>query len=81
MQFTFSGSGRERKDITGVRFIPNPNGSVCVLQPPLWEMTTNQREPGESAEEFEERIKQGDDLVVDKINNLYVGGIDGIDIG
>ena len=79
MQFIFNGAGRERKDITGVRFVPNPNGSVYILQPPLWEIT-NQKEPGESIEEYEERKNQ-DEFISEKISNLYVGGIDGIDIG
>lgn len=79
MQFIFNGSNRERSNITGVKFVPNKNGNVYILQPPLWEIT-NQKEPGESIEEYEERKKQ-DEFVSEKINNLYVGGIDGIDIG
>lgn len=79
MQFIFKGPSRDRKDITGVKFVPSPNGSVLILQPPLWEIT-NQKEPGESVEEYEERKNQ-DEFVTEKINNLYVGGIDGIDIG
>ena len=79
MQFTFNGASRERNNITGVRFIPNRNGPVYILQPPLWEIT-NQREPGESNEDYQERKNQ-DEIITDKINNLYVGGIDGIDIG
>jgi len=31
MQFIFNGSNRERSNITGVKFIPNPNGSVYIL--------------------------------------------------
>ena len=79
MQFIFKGPSRDRKDISGVRFVPSPNGPVHILQPPLWEIT-NQKEPGESIEEYEERKNQ-DEFINEKINNLYVGGIDGIDIG
>jgi len=79
MQFIFKGSSRERNNITGVRFVPNNSGPVYILQPPLWEIN-NDKEPGESIEEYEER-KQQDNPINEKINNLYVGGIDGIDIG
>jgi hypothetical protein len=54
MQFIFKGPSRDRKDISGVRFVPSPSGPVHILQPPLWEIT-NQKEPGESIEEYEER--------------------------
>ena len=37
MEFIYDGPGRERENIKGVRFKPNPNGSVCILEPPLWE--------------------------------------------
>lgn len=59
MQFIYSSPDRKRENITGVKFIPNPNGSVYMLEEPLWEQSEK----------------------ADKINNLYVAGIDGIDIG
>jgi hypothetical protein len=31
MQFVFNGPSRDRNNITGVKFIPNKNGSVYVL--------------------------------------------------
>jgi len=57
MEFIYSGPERKRENITGVRFKPNPNGPVRILEHPLWE----------------------DDSPI--IQNLYVAGIDGIDIG
>ena len=59
MEFIYSGPERKRENIVGARFKPNPNGSVYILEHPIWE----------------ENDKQ------EKINNLYVAGIDGIDIG
>ena len=79
MQFIFKGPDRKRENITGVRFIPKADGPVHILQAPLWEIQ-NAIEPGESIEEYEER-KQQDEAITQKITNLYVGGIDGIDIG
>ena len=81
MQFTYSGPGRNRENISGVKFVPKPGGPVHILQEPLWEIS-NDREPGESLEMYEERKKLEKDLDISmKINNLYVAGIDGIDIG
>ena len=81
MQFTYSGPGRNRENISGVKFVPKPGGPVHILQEPLWEIS-NDREPGETLEMYEERKKLEKDLDISmKINNLYVAGIDGIDIG
>lgn len=81
MQFVYKGSGRNRTDIIGVKFIPKADGPVRILQEPLWE-TNNQLEPGETEEEYEERMKISQEEPISmKINNLYVAGIDGIDIG
>ena len=80
MQFIYKGPRRERNDITGVKFIPKADGPVYVLQEPLWELT-NDKQPGESIEEYEERKQLDSENISSKINNLYVAGIDGIDIG
>lgn len=81
MKFIYKGPGRSRNDIVGVEFVPKADGPVHILQEPLWEIS-NQMEPGETKEEYEERIKiSQEEPVTMKINNLYVAGIDGIDIG
>ena len=58
MEFVYSGADRKRESIVGVRFKPNPQGPVHILEEPLWEIEKSE-----------------------KIHNLYVAGIDGIDIG
>jgi len=58
MEFIYSGPGRKRSDISGVRFRPHKEGPVYILEEPVWVDDPKQ-----------------------KIRNLYVGGIDGIDIG
>ena len=58
MEFIYSGPERKRENIIGVRFKPNLNGPVRILEEPLWEMDNSPI-----------------------IQNLYVAGIDGIDIG
>ena len=57
MEFTYNNPDRKRENITGVKFKPNPNGPIYILENPV------------------------EDDSHDKINNLYVAGIDGIDIG
>lgn len=81
MQFTYKGPGRTRNDISGVKFVPKADGPIYILQAPLWEISDD-REPGETEEMYKER-KQLEDIpkISSKINNLYVAGIDGIDIG
>lgn len=82
MQFTYNGPNRNRNNITGVRFIPKADGPVHILQPPLWELTED-REPGETKEMYEERLQleKNQERISSKISNLYVAGIDGIDMG
>ena len=58
MEFIYNGPERRRENIMGVRFKPNPNGPVHILEHPVWESNGGE-----------------------KIRNLYVAGIDGIDIG
>ena len=80
MQFTYkSGSSRKREDINGVRFIPKADGPIYILQEPLWEIADDKL-PGETDEEYENR-KNIDGRVTEKVKDLYVAGIDGIDIG
>ena len=82
MDFVYRGSGRKREDIIGAKFIPKVGGPIHILQEPLWEIApAKQMEPGESEEDFAVRQQITDSFINEKVNNLYVGGIDGIDIG
>lgn len=57
MEFIYNSPERKRENIIGVKFKPNPNGPIYILEHPI---------------EEEGHLK---------IRNLYVAGIDGIDIG
>jgi hypothetical protein len=82
MQFIFKGPSRDRKDITGVRFVPSQNGPIYILQHPLWEISQGTDfEPDESEEEYKNRKAIEGEVSFNKMNNLYVAGIDGIDLG
>ena len=68
-QFMFKqGSDRTNmKNVTGVRWIQNNNGLVHILEHPIW-MGIHEDEEGNSIQYGQKR-------------NLYVAGVDGIDIG
>ena len=82
MEFVYSDPNHKRDSIKGVRFKPHPNGPVYILQHPLWEIPTGQDiEPGETDEEYSYRKSSEEQVAYSKMNNLYVAGIDGIDLG
>ncbi len=80
LEFTYKGPRREREYINGVKFIPKADGPIHILQRPLWEISID-KEPGETEEMYRERKELEEEDYSRKIANLYVGGIDGIDIG
>ena len=67
-QFLYkNGNDKVASNVTGVRWIPGRDGLVHILEKPLWEIqTTNQ---------------DGDLTTYKEMRNLYVAGIDSIDIG
>ena len=81
-KFNYNNPNHKRESITGVQFIPKADGPIYILQHPLWEITTgNDREPDESEEEYKARKEIEDNVSFNKMSNLYVAGIDGIDLG
>lgn len=72
LQFVYKGGkDQDLKNIVGVRWIEDPNGPIYVSEKPIWE------------EEHTEINDQGKEIIVTykEMSNLYVAGIDGIDIG
>lgn len=67
LEYQFRNGQHTKENITGFRWIDNPNGKVHILEHPLW--TLNKTD------------ENGNPIVVDKMRNLYVAGIDSIDIG
>ena len=81
-KFNYNNPSHKRESITGVQFIPKPDGPIYILQHPLWEISTGMdKEPDESDEEYEDRKQLEEKVTYSKMNNLYVAGIDGIDLG
>lgn len=72
LQFIYkSGSDRSLKNISGVKWIPDPKGPIRIIEKPLWE------------ERITEIDEDGKEVVqsYSEMRNLYVAGIDSIDIG
>lgn len=81
-KFNYNNPNHKRESITGVQFIPKPDGPIYILQHPLWEISTgNDIEPDESNEEYKDRKELEGAVSFNKMSNLYVAGIDGIDLG
>lgn len=81
-KFNYSNPNHKRDSITGVQFIPRKDGPVYILQHPLWEITQGEdKEPNESEDEYKTRKELEGAVTFSKMNNLYVAGIDGIDLG
>ena len=68
------------ENIDGIKWIPHPDGKVKILEHPVWsdlymeELQKKKSIAEEKGEEFEMPVYK-------EMENLYVAGIDGIDIG
>ena len=81
-KFNFANPNKSRDSFVGVQFIPRSDGPVYILQHPLWEIQRGEDfEPDESEEEYQNRKEMEEQVTYNKMNNLYVAGIDGIDLG
>ena len=71
LEYSFKDKKQLQENINGFRWIPNQAGKIKILEHPLWLLP-------------EQKDEQGNIIwtpPADRINNLYVIGIDGIDIG
>lgn len=69
VEYNYKNKQHTQDNIIGFNWIKNPNGSIKILEHPLWELPPQKDESGKLMP------------VPDKIKGLYVIGIDGIDIG
>lgn len=68
LQYTFKGGVKNKENISGFKWTPNRNGKIHILEHPEWTLIRN-------TEEDEEKYSSS------KMRNLYVAGIDSIDLG
>ncbi len=71
LEYTFKDGKHIEDNINGFRWIPNDNGKIKILEHPIWTLSERKDEDGKVIWK----------PPVDKIRDLYVIGIDGIDIG
>lgn len=70
LEYAFKDGKHSVENINGFKWIPNNQGKIKILEHPLWHLSP-----------IEENGKVVWTPPADKIRNLYVIGIDGIDIG
>ena len=71
IEYLYKDSNHSEQNITGFRWIPNQNSNLQILEHPLWTLPPKTDEAGNVIWNPPK----------EKIRNLYVIGIDGIDIG
>ena len=70
LEYKYKDGAHIEQNLDGFKWIPNPNGKIKVLEHPLWTLPEKRDEEGNVIWRPPERIR-----------DLYVIGIDGIDIG
>lgn len=70
LDYTYRNDKHTQESISGFRWTPDNNQHIKILERPIWELPPKELDDGTMWYP-----------PVDKINNLYVIGIDGIDIG
>ena len=80
IDYYYKGNKHSIENIDGFKWIPNSNGKVRILEHPVWsdlymeELQKQKEKAEENGEDFEIPVYK-------EMNDLYVAGIDGIDIG
>lgn len=67
LEYIFKNGQHSKENITGLRWIKNNNGDVQIIEHPIWTQTSYDED--------------GNELKYEKMNGLYVAGIDSIDLG
>ena len=70
LEYKYKDGAHVEQNLDGFKWIPNPNGKIKILEHPLWTLPEKRDEDGNIIWRPPERIR-----------DLYVIGIDGIDIG
>ena len=67
LEYIFKNGQHSRENITGLRWIKNNTGDIQIIEHPIWTQTSYDED--------------GNELKYEKMNGLYVAGIDSIDLG
>lgn len=71
IEYTYRNNEHVQENITGFKWIPNNNSNLQILEHPIWTLPDEKDNGGKIIKTYPK----------EKINNLYVIGVDGIDIG
>lgn len=80
LEYIYKNSKQSLENITGFKWIPDHNGKVLILEHPVWTDLYKQS-MYKKQEEAEENGEVLDITIYSEMHDLYVAGIDGIDIG
>lgn len=67
LEYIFKNGQHSKENITGLRWIKNNTGDIQIIEHPIWTQVSYDEE--------------GNELKYEKMNSLYVAGIDSIDLG
>lgn len=71
LEYKYKDGAHIEQNLDGFKWIPNPNGKIKILEHPIWTLPPVEDENGKVIWK----------PPTEKVRNLYVIGIDGIDIG
>lgn len=71
LEYKYKDGAHIEQNLDGFKWIPNPNGKIKILEHPIWTLPPVEDENGKVTWR----------PPTEKVRNLYVIGIDGIDIG
>ena len=80
IDYTYKNGQHKLDNINGFRWFPSTTGKVVILEHPIWSDMYKQQQK-KLVEEAKEQGKELNLVAYNELQNLYVAGIDGIDIG
>lgn len=80
IDYFYKGGKHTIENIDGFKWIPNPDGKVKILEHPVWS-DLYMEDIQHKREKAEEQGQEFNMEAYKEMNDLYVAGIDGIDIG
>lgn len=80
IDYYYKNNQHSLENIAGFKWMPNSNGKVKILEHPVWSDLYKEK-MARLAQEAEEKGEEFNAPVYKEMNDLYVAGIDGIDIG
>ena len=80
IDYTYKNSQHSLENINGFRWIPNNKGKVQILEHPVWSNLYKEQQK-KRKEEAQEQGIPFEEVAYNEMTDLYVAGVDGIDIG